>query len=116
MPWKVPAQVSASVMTPALSPMHLARDALDPPRHLGGGAARKRHQQDAARIGAADDQMGDPMGERVGLAGSRAGDHQQRRRRGQSSRSAMLDGAALLGIERFEVGGCRLQVARPFMV
>ena len=85
---------------------HLARDALDPARHLGRGAARERHQQDPPRIGALDDQMRDPMGERVGLAGSRAGDHQQRRRR-QSSHSPVLDGAALLGIERVEVGGCR---------
>ena len=56
---------------------HLARDALDPPRHLGGGAAREGHQQDAARIGAVDDQMRDAVRQRVGLAGAGAGDHQQ---------------------------------------
>ena len=106
MPWKVPAQLSASVITPALSPITLRAMRSTRSRHLGRGAARKRHQQDPARVGALDDQMGDPMGEGVGLAGSGAGDDQQRRRR-QSSRSAVLDGAALLGIERVEVGGCR---------
>ena len=54
------------------------RDALDPAHHLGGGAARECQQQDAARIGAVDDQMRDPMGERVGLARAGAGDDQER--------------------------------------
>ena len=85
---------------------HLAGDALDPSRHLGRGAARKRHQQDPPGVGAVDDQMGHPMREGVGLARPRAGDDQQRRGR-QSSRGAVLDGAALLGIERVEVGVCR---------
>ena len=85
---------------------HLARDPLDPLRHLGRRAARKRHQQDAARVGAVDDQMGDPMGEGVGLAGTGAGDHQQRGDR-PLARRAMLDGAPLLRIEAFEIGGCR---------
>ena len=85
---------------------HLAGDPLDPLRHLGSRAARKRHQQDAPRIGAVDDQMGHAMGQRVGLAGARAGDHQQRRER-PLARRAMLDGPPLLRIEAFEVGGCR---------
>ena len=76
MPWKVPAQASASVITPALSPEHLAGDPLDPFRHFGRRAAGKRHQQDAAGVGAVDDQMGDAMGQGVGLAGARAGNHQ----------------------------------------
>ena len=80
MPWKVPAQASASVIDAGLVAHHLAGDPLDPAGHLGGGAARKRHQQDAPRVGAVDDQMGDAMGQRVGLAGARAGDHQERRR------------------------------------
>ena len=48
--------------------------------------------------------MGDPMGEGVGLSGSRACDDQQRRRR-KSSRGAVLDRTPLLGIEGFEIGG-----------
>ena len=46
-------------------------NAFDAARHLGSRPAGESHQQDAARIGAVDDQMGDAMGERVGLAGSR---------------------------------------------
>jgi hypothetical protein len=86
---------------------HLAGDAFDPLRHLGGGAARERHQQDAARIGAVDDQVRDAMSERVGFSGSRAGDHEQRRKRSRS-RCTVLDGAPLFRIETVEVGGCRL--------
>ena len=78
MPWKVPAQVSASVSDRRVAAEHLAGDALDARGHLRGGAARKRHQQDAARIGALDDQMGDAVRQRVGLARPGAGDDQQR--------------------------------------
>ena len=106
MPWNVPAQVSASVMIAGIVAQHLARDPLDAPRHLGRGAAREGHQQDAARIGAVDDQMRDAVGQRVGLARAGAGDDQQRRGR-QSPRDAVLDGAPLLGIERLEIGVCR---------
>src|ERR1700720_727699 len=61
-PWNVPAQVSASVITPALS-----CDTLHAPGHLGRGAARKGHQQDPGGIGPVDYQMGDPVGYGVGL-------------------------------------------------
>src|SRR5258708_2194787 len=44
------------------------------------------------------------MGERVGLAGSGTGNYQQRRTKAGRSR-AMLDGAPLLRIEIFEIGG-----------
>ena len=81
MAWNVPAQVSASAMTPRVRPEHLAADPLDPPRHLGRRAARKGHQQDAARIGAVDDQMRDAVGQGIGLARPRAGDDQERRSR-----------------------------------
>ena len=57
----------------------LLADAPHPRNHFAGRrAARKRHQQDAAGIGAADDQMGDAMRQRAGLARARAGDDQQR--------------------------------------
>ena len=85
---------------------HLPRDSLDACFHFGSCAAGKRHQQDAAGIGAADDQMGDAMRQRVGLAGAGAGNHQQGRT-GASFRRAVLDGAPLFGIETFEIGGCR---------
>ncbi|MEZ0103113.1 hypothetical protein ABIF25_006695 [Bradyrhizobium elkanii] len=83
---------------------HAARNALDAAGHLGGGAPRKGHQQDTARIGAGDDQMRDAMGERVGLAGPRARDHQQRRADDAILADPVLDSTALLGIERIEIG------------
>lgn len=66
---------------------HLAADALDTAAHLVGGAAGKGHQQDATRIGAVEDQVRDPVGQRIGLAGARAGDDQQRPVRGCAFRS-----------------------------
>ena len=93
----------------------LARDAFDPLGHLGRRAPRKRHQQNPAGVRALDDQVGDAMGEGVGLAGTRSGDDEQWCR-GQSSRGTVLDRTPLLGIERFEVGGCRLHRGCPFMV
>ncbi len=83
---------------------HVAGDALDAPRHLHGGAAREGHEQDAARIGAVDDQMRDAVGERVGLARAGAGDDEQRRGGTRIALAdAMLDGAPLLRIELFEM-------------
>jgi hypothetical protein len=81
---------------------HFSGDALDAAGHLGGGAARKRQQQDAVRIGAVDDQMRDAMRKRVGLAGSSSGNDQQRRRWTRSD-CTMFDGASLLRIEAFEI-------------
>ena len=75
-------------------------DALDPARHLGGGPAREREQQDAARVGAVDDQVGDPVRERIGLAGAGTGDDEQRRGDvGAAAGDAVLDGAPLLRVE-----------------
>jgi hypothetical protein len=74
----------------------LRRDPFDPACHLGGRPARKGQQQDAARIGPLHEQMGDAVGERIGLAGARASDDEQ----GPRLAGAMLDSAALLGVER----------------
>jgi hypothetical protein len=41
-------------------------------------------------------------------------DQQQRRR--QSFRSPVLDRTPLLGVEGFEIRGCRMHLGRPFMV
>src|SRR5947209_20580107 len=49
--------------------------------------------------------MRDAVGKGVGLAGSGAGDDQQRR--GWTGHRAMLDGAPLFRIKAVEVGGCR---------
>jgi hypothetical protein len=84
---------------------HPARDSLDPPRHLGGGPAREGHQQDFAGIGAIDDQVGYPVRQGVGLAGSRAGnDEQWPARRRIVLPDAMLDSPPLFRIEFFEIG------------
>ncbi len=85
---------------PGAIPQGLRRDALDPAGHLGGRPAREGEEQDAARVGALHHQVGDAVSERVGLAGAGACDDQQRSR----LPVAMLDGAALLGIERGERG------------
>ena len=63
--------------------------------HSGRGA--RRHQQDPARVGTLNDQMGDPMGEGVSLSGAGAADDEQGRC-GQSAAGAVLDRTPLLGI------------------
>ncbi len=57
---------------------HGFADAFHPARHLHTGPAREGQQQDAARISPRSDQMGDPVGQRVGLARTSSGDDQQR--------------------------------------
>src|SRR6266850_4815578 len=75
--------------------LNLADDALRAPRHLDRGAPREGQQQDALGLCSPKNEMRDPVGERVGLAGARAGDDEQRLR-------ARLRGFALPGIEAFE--------------
>jgi hypothetical protein len=65
-------------------------------------AAARRHQQYPAGIGTIDDQMGDPMCQRVGLSGTRASDDEERRTRcGVFLPHTMLDSSSLLAIEAF---------------
>ena len=81
-------------------------DALGATFHLGCGATRESEQQDAAGIVAVDDQMCDPVRQRVGLARAGASDDQQRAGDiGTAARDSMLNRAALLDIEDLEVGG-----------
>jgi hypothetical protein len=89
-------------MTPAFIAQHLARDPLDAAVHLGRGAARKGHQEDAARIGAADDQMRDAVSQRVGLAGSRRL-RSPAEERGTIAADAMLNRAPLRRVQRVEI-------------
>ena len=87
-------------------PHDLSRDPLDPSRHFGGGAPRKRHQQNPPRIGAVDDQVRDAVRQGVGLAGPCAGDHEERQpRRAVLLPDPVLDGPPLLRIEGLKVGG-----------
>ena len=87
-----------------LAAEHLGADALDAAAHFGGGAAGEGHQQDAARIGTGDDQMRDAVGERVGLAGTGAGDHQKRAGRAAVRHvGTVLDRAALRLVQFFQI-------------
>src|SRR5437868_15544834 len=47
----------------------LSCDTFHTPGHFGRGAARTGPQQDPAGVGPVDEQMGDAMGQRVGLSG-----------------------------------------------
>ena len=94
----------ASVRARACSREHLRGNAVDPARHFGSGAARERQQHHAARIGAVDDQMRHPVGQRVGFARAGASDDQKRAGLGQR-RSTVLDGAALLRVELCQIRG-----------
>ncbi len=108
MPWKVPAQVRASVITLALWPRTCPAIRSTRRRHFGCGPAGEGQQENAAWIGAVDDEMGDTMRERVGLARSGPGDDQQRRSRVEPPAvDAVLDRLSLLGIELLEIGGVR---------
>ena len=60
-------------------------------------------------MGRPPERSGNPMGKGVGLSGSRSSNDQQRWRC-QSPRSPVLDRTPLLGVDSFEVGGCRLQL------
>ena len=51
--------------------------------------------------------MGDAMRKRICLAGPRAGDDQEGSADVTVGGDAVLNGATLLGIERFEIGCCR---------
>jgi hypothetical protein len=70
--------------------------------HFRGGAPRKRHQQNSARIGMVDNEMGDAMRERVGFAGAGAGDDQERAAYFSIGKAnAMFDSCALPVVQFF---------------
>ena len=75
------------------------QQALHAPVELPRRAPREGRQHDAPGIGAAQDEMGDAMGEHIGLAGAGAGNHQQRRGAVRIT-NAMFHGLAL-GVVQF---------------
>ena len=80
---------------------------LDPFGHLPGRFVRERDGEDLVRADAVfPDQVGDPVGERPGLAAAGAGDDQDRA-------LGVQDGLALDVVERLEQGGHRRGHARP---
>jgi len=99
--WNVPDQGDGGRSAGLGAAKGCGADALDPPLHLARRPAAEGQEQDAAWIGIAEDQMGHPVGERVGLARSRPGDDQQGRRR--CFPDAMNDGIPLGGIQAGEV-------------
>ena len=85
---------------------HVGAYPLDAPGHLACGPAREGHQQNAARVGAIDDQMRDAMSKRVGLARTRSGNDKKRHgRRACVFPNAVFDRSPLFRIELFKIGG-----------
>jgi hypothetical protein len=80
-----------------------ASDPLDPFRHLERSASRERHQQDPARVSAADDEVGNTVSKCIRLAGPGAGNDEQRSSDVAVGANAVLDRSALLRIERFKI-------------
>jgi MmyB-like transcription regulator ligand binding domain len=80
---------------------HLAGDAFDPLRHLGCRSAREGHQQDAARIGAIDDEVSQHQSDLVRVARTRA----RRRALGRRARSDR---------PRPDADGCRTRAPVPY--
>jgi hypothetical protein len=78
MAWKVPAQVSASLIGPAFGPSTCRQIRATRRAIFGGSAAGERHQQDAARIDAVDDKVRDTVRQRDGRARPGTGNDQQR--------------------------------------
>ena len=77
-----------------------------PTLHLGRCPAAEREQQDPLRVGTVSNQVRDAEGKRVGLAGSGAGDDQQRTGVARVRTRAVLDREPLLRVQRREeVGG-----------
>jgi hypothetical protein len=79
---------------------NLRADALHAPRHFRRRSARKRHQQDPPRIDPMSNEVGNPVGQCVGLARSSAGDDQQRAGlTTRPARDAVLNGPPLLRVK-----------------
>jgi hypothetical protein len=88
------------------------------PGHVERSAPSEGQQQQTVRVGAIQNQMCDPMSERLGLAGARAGRDQQRRRRPVVVAHAKFDRATLGRVQVAQVSvvidGCHRRVPRPF--
>jgi hypothetical protein len=92
------------------------QDQLAPARHFDSSTPCKGKQQQALRIPAVEDQMSDPVGEHLGLAGTGAGGDQQCRRRFGITADAVFDGAVLFRVEAVQMPRAirRLQLRVPF--
>ncbi len=76
--WKVPLHGRLGRRLRRRQAQRLLQHAGDAPLHFLRRAPAECQQHHALRIGAMADQVGDAMRQRAGLAGARAGDHQQR--------------------------------------
>ncbi len=72
--------------------LQVPQDAVHAPQHLAGGAPGEGQQQDAARVGAGSDLVGDTVGQGGGLARAGAGHDQQ-------GSVAVKDGRSLLLVQ-----------------
>ena len=92
------------------------QDQLGPPRHLKRSTPGEGQQQQAPRIAAVQDQMSDPVGECLGLAGAGASGDQQCRRRFGIAVDAVFDSFTLFRVEAAQMSPAidRLQLDVPF--
>jgi hypothetical protein len=83
---------------------NLGADPFDALAHLGGGASRERHQQNAPGVGAGNDELRHAMRQRIRLARPGAGDDQQRPANPAVRQTdAMHDRGALSVIQFFQM-------------
>ena len=87
-----------------VGPHYLARDPRDPTGHLCSRSSREGHQQDAPGVGAVDNKVRNPVGQRVGLARASAGDDEEGLSYSAVMPHAMFNGTALLRIEFIKIG------------
>ena len=79
---------------------HLPAYSFDAAGHLGCRPARECHQQNAVRVRAVNDEVGNAMCERVGLARACSGDDKQRSSQlAFAVPNAVFDGSTLFGIK-----------------
>ena len=96
-----------------IRPEYLRTDTLDASAHLSRRPPGEGHQENPARIDAVDDQMGDPVRQGIGLAGSCPGYDQERSRRRPCLSDAVFGGPPLIVVELLQINsGHRVRSVR----
>ncbi len=86
----------------------LGNDALRAPGHLLCRPTGKGEQEDSLGIGSVEDEVRDPVCQRLGLAGAGAGDDEQRCARCAVTAHSVLDGSPLCRVQFVQVRTHRL--------